>query len=166
MGPFSHWLWPVGLFALVTTTLVLGRRHLMRNALNRRVYGMLLTVLVLYGGLVVGMDRMGLDLTLRSTLGLHFGAAVMGLFAVVADMRSMVVAAVYFLGFLAAGEGLVHPDAALLIGHGVLAVNIVWLGLRPPGSSAFLQVEHPAMTRRLDQAEAEAMASERRGPPG
>lgn len=134
------WLWPTLLIGIAGSALVLARRSLWSTALNRRISAMLLASLVAYGGLSFGMAHLALPYAERSQFGLHFGASILCIFAIAVDLRALVAATTYFLGYLASVVGWINPHLAVLISHTVLGVCVVWIG-RTPAPRGFLQVD-------------------------
>ena len=143
------WIWPAILLGVAGTGLVIARRSLWSTALNRRISGMLLTTLVAYGGLSFGLALRNVPYLERSQFGLHFGASIIGMFAIAVDLRAMVAASTYFIGYLASVAGLINPHLSILIGHAVLGLCIVFIGRRAAHEGSFLQVERAALLDRV-----------------
>ena len=155
-GAGTPWYWPTAALALVGIGAWLARRHIWTTAINRRVHGMLLWVVVAYVGLSFGVSSLGLSVEERSQHGLHFGAAVLGIFAIAVDLRGLLPACTYLLTYVASILGWLNPHVALLISHSVLAFSVVWIGRRAARGPTLLQVRPPpptgpdfAGTRRL-----------------
>jgi serine/threonine-protein kinase len=130
--------WPLFFLLLLGILARVTRKTIMKTAINRRLLGAIVILLVAQLALAGGMHLLGLSPTYAVVLQFLLWAVVTGLISLTVDRRLTPMAVGYFAAFVAAAAWPAERYYVMSAANLVLTLNVVaiWGRREPPAAAA------------------------------